>query len=131
MTPMSKSPSAERQQCLKAQILAAHSEGALDQLDLLCSQWVHRYGVDSLPDLAPASVPIRAEQAEAAPDASATPSSGGLRARLKQSLREVGSSFQDMPSIAPRSEASAPPLSTPQFLRRWLVQNDDDVPKAS
>ena len=128
---MSKSPSAERKQRLAAQILAAHSEGALDQLDLLRSQWVHRYGVDSLPDLAPASAPSRAQQAEAAADASATSSSGGLRARLKQSLREVGSSFQDIPSIAPRSEASAPPLSTPQFLRRWLVQNNDDVPKAS
>ena len=128
---MSKSPSAERQQRLAAQIQSAHSKGALDQLDLLRSQWVHRYGVDSLPDLASASAPSRAEQTEAPADASATPSSGGHRARLKQSLREVGSSFQDIPSIASRSEAPAPPLSTPQFLRRWLVQNDDDVPKAS
>ena len=130
MTPMSKSPSAERQQCLKAQILAAHSEGALDQFDLLCSQWVHRYGVDSL-RIWPQLQYRYAQNRRKLPDASATPSSGGLRARLKQSLQEVGSSFQDIPSIAPRSEASAPPLSTPQFLRRWLVQNDDDVPKAS
>ena len=129
---MSMSPSADRQQRLAAQMKAAHTEGEFDQLDLLRSQWVHRYGVDSLPDLAPASALASSDQAEApAPAAQATRSSGGLRARLKQSLREVGSSLQDSPASAPSSEPSAPPLSTPHFLRRWLVQNDDDVPKAS
>ena len=114
-------------------MLDAQSHGHDHQLSVLRSQWVHRYGVDDLPDLA--ALPV--EQRPAAP-AATSPSTGRsltrLTALLKESLLEVSSSLHEdraMPAISPAAEPPAPPLTTPHSLRRWLVQDGDDVQKKS
>ena len=133
------SPSADRQQRLAAQMMEAQRAGELHQLELLRSQWVHRYGVDSLPVLAeqadPVSVPFPLEAEPAPSEPTSRGSMGRLKALLKQSLLEVSSSIRDersSVSAAAGSDASAPPVNTPRSLRRWLVQDgDNDLPKAS
>ena len=133
------SPSADRRQHLAAQMMEAQRAGELHQLELLRSQWVHRYGVDSLPVLAEQADPVPApfpSEAEPAPsEPTSRGSMGRLKALLKQSLLEVSSSIRDersSVSAATGSDASAPPVNTPRSLRRWLVQDgDNDLPKAS
>ena len=114
-------------------MLDAQSHGHDHQLWVLRSQWVHRYGVDDLPDLE--AWPVEQRPAAAA---ETLPSSGHsltrLTALLKQSLLEVSSSLHEdraMPAISPAAEPPAPPLTTPRSLRRWLVQDGDDVQKTS
>ena len=131
------SPSADRQQRLVAQMMEAQRAGELHQLELLRSQWAHRYGVDSLPVLAeqadPAPAPFPSEAEPAPSEPSSRGSMGRFKALLKQSLLEVSSSIRDERfSVSAASDASAPPVNTPRSLRRWLVQDgDNDLPKAS
>ena len=133
MTSTSFSPSADRRKRLAQQMLDAQSHGHDQQLWVLRSQWVHRYGVDDLPDLA--ALPV--EQGPAVPAAtspSSAPPLTRLTALLKESLLEVSSSLHEdraMPAISPAAEPPAPPLTTPRSLRRWLVQDGDDVQKTS
>ena len=55
---------------------------------------------------------------------------------LRQSFSEVSRAL-DEPTMSvddpadELQEVTAPPLSTPLSLRRWLVSGDDSVPKAS
>lgn len=124
MTSTSSSQSADRREQLLQQMLDAQSSGQGDRLSLLRSQWVHRYGVDDLPDLA----------APAEPRTSKVGSLSRFTALLKESLLEVSSTIHDDPSTPPAqrsAEPPAPPLNTPPSLRRWLVRDGDDVSKAS
>ena len=133
MTSTSFSPSADRRKRLAQQMLDAQNDGHDHQLSVLRSQWVHRFGMDDLPDLA--ALPVEQRPAAAA---ETLPSSGHsvtcLTALLKQSLLEVSSSLHEdraMPAISPAAEPPAPPLTTPRSLRRRLVQDGDDVQKTS
>ena len=131
-------PSTDRQKRLAAQMLEARNTGQLQLLELLRSQWVHRYGVDSIPDLAqapsqeeptPRLAPMQSQQ-QPAPRRSL----GRLKALLKQSLLEVSSGLRDDRSTDPSAAdppSAAPPVNTPRSLRRWLVQDGDDGSKAS
>ena len=82
-------PPSQRQTILAGQLNAAHAADDQKRLLLLRSQWVHRFGVDTLPE------------------------------------------FSRFDPVDELQEVTAPPLSTPRSLRRWLVSDDDSVPKAS
>ena len=131
MTHPSPLSSAERRRRLASQISQATIDGNERELAGLQSLWVHRYGVDSLP--------VVAEQ----------PPSGSMQAGdnrfarfttlIKDALTEVSAGVDDFPSgngapIGSRidgRDVAAPPSSTPLSLRRWLVRDRDDIPKAS
>ena len=127
-------PSTDRQKRLAAQMLEAQNTGQLQQLELLRSQWVHRYGVDlaqapSQAEPTPRPAPLQSQQ-QPAPRRSL----GRLKALLKQSLLEVSSGLRDDRSTDPSAAdppSAAPPVNTPRSLRRWLVQDGDDGSKAS
>ena len=133
MTSTSFSPSADRRRRLAQQMLDAQSNGHDHQLSVLRSQWVHRYGVDDLPDLAPLPVEQRPD-APAATSPSFGPPLARLTTLLKESLLDVSSSLHEdraMSAIPRAAEPPAPPLTTPHSLRRWLVRDGDDVQKTS
>ena len=124
-------PPSQRQTILAGQLNAAHAADDQKRLLLLRSQWVHRFGVDTLPEFSRVD-PV--EQAESVAD------QPGAFERFSNVLRESFSEVSralDEPTMSvddpvdELQEVTAPPLSTPRSLRRWLVSDDDSVPKAS
>ena len=124
-------PPSQRQNILAGQLNAAHAADDQKRLLLLRSQWVHRFGVDSLPVFSRVD-PV--EEAEPVVD-----QQGGFERFsnvLRQSFSEVSRALEepamsvDDPADEPQ-EVTAPPLITPRSLRRWLVSGDDSVSKAS
>ena len=95
------------------------------------SQWVHRFGVDTLPEFS------RVDPVEEAESVADQPGAFELFSNvLRESFSEVSRAL-DEPTMSvddpadELQEVTAPPLSTPRSLRRWLVSDDDSVPKAS
>ena len=124
-------PPSQRQNILAGQLNAAHAADDQKRLLLLRSQWVHRFGVDTLPEFSRVD-PV--EEAESVAD------QPGAFERFSNVLRESFSEVSralDEPAMSvddpadELQEVTAPPLSTPRSLRRWLVSGDDSVPKAS
>ena len=124
-------PPSQRQNVLAGQLNAAHAADDQKRLLLLRSQWVHRFGVDTLPEFSPVD-PV--EEAESVAD------QPGAFERFSNVLRESFSEVSralDEPAMSvddpadELQEVTAPPLSTPRSLRRWLVSGDDSLPKAS
>ena len=124
-------PPSQRQTILAGQLNAAHAADDQKRLLLLRSQWVHRFGVDTLPEFSRVD-PV--EEAESVAD------QPGAFERFSNVLRESFSEVSralDEPTMSvddpadELQEVTAPPLSTPRSLRRWLVSGDDSVPKAS
>ena len=124
-------PPSQRQTILAGQLNAAHAADDQKRLLLLRSQWVHRFGVDTLPEFSRVD-PV--EEAESVAD------QPGAFERFSNVLRESFSEVSralDEPAMSvddpadELQEVTAPPLSTPRSLRRWLVSGDDSVPKAS
>ena len=124
-------PPSQRQNVLAGQLNAAHAADDQKRLLLLRSQWVHRFGVDTLPEFSRVD-PV--EEAESVAD------QPGAFERFSNVLRESFSEVSralDEPAMSvddpadELQEVTAPPLSTPRSLRRWLVSGDDSVPKAS
>jgi len=124
-------PPSQRQTILAGQLNAAHAADDQKRLLLLRSQWVHRFGVDTLPEFS------RVDPVEEAEPVADQP---GAFDRFSKVLRESFSDVSralDEPAMSVEDLANdcldvmAPPLSTPRSLRRWLVSGDDSVPKAS
>ena len=124
-------PPSQRQNVLAGQLNAAHAADDQKRLLLLRSQWVHRFGVDTLPEFSRVD-PV--EEAESVAD------QPGAFERFSNVLRESFSEVSralDEPTMSvddpadELQEVTAPPLSTPRSLRRWLVSGDDSLPKAS
>ena len=124
-------PPSQRQTILAGQLNAAHAADDQKRLLLLRSQWVHRFGVDTLPEFSRVD-PV--EEAESVAD------QPGAFERFSNVLRESFSEVSralDEPAMSvddpadELQEVTAPPLSTPRSLRRWLVSGDDSLPKAS
>ena len=124
-------PPSQRQNILAGQLNAAHAADDQKRLLLLRSQWVHRFGVDTLPEFSRVD-PV--EEAESVAD------QPGAFERFSNVLRESFSEVSralDEPAMSvddpadELQEVTAPPLSTPRSLRRWLVSGDDSLPKAS
>jgi hypothetical protein len=124
-------PPSQRQTILAGQLNAAHAADDQKRLLLLRSQWVHRFGVDTLPEFSRVDPVEEAEPVADQPGAFELVSSV-----LRQSFSEVSRAL-DEPTMSvddpadELQEVTAPPLSTPRSLRRWLVSGDDSVPKAS
>ena len=124
-------PPSQRQNVLAGQLNAAHAADDQKRLLLLRSQWVHRFGVDTLPEFSRVDPVEEAESGADQPGAFELVSSV-----LRQSFSEVSRAL-DEPTMSvddpvdELQEVTAPPLSTPRSLRRWLVSDDDSVPKAS
>ena len=124
-------PPSQRQNILAGQLNAAHAADDQKRLLLLRSQWVHRFGVDTLPEFSRVDPVEEAESGADHPGAFELVSSV-----LRQSFSEVSRAL-DEPTMSvddpadELQEVTAPPLSTPRSLRRWLVSDDDSVPKAS
>ena len=124
-------PPSQRQNILAGQLNAAHAADDQKRLLLLRSQWVHRFGVETLPEFSRVDSVEQAESVADQPGAFERVSNV-----LRQSFSEVSRAL-DEPAMSvddPADElqqVTAPPLSTPRSLRRWLVSGDDSVPKAS
>ena len=124
-------PPSQRQTILAGQLNAAHAADDQKRLLLLRSQWVHRFGVDTLPEFARVDPVDEAEPVADQPGAFERFSNV-----LRESFSEVSRALEE-PTMSvddpadELQEVTAPPLSTPRSLRRWLVSGDDSVPKAS
>ena len=124
-------PPSQRQNILAGQLNAAHAADDQKRLLLLRSQWVHRFGVDTLPEFSRVD-PVE----EAEPVADQPGAFERFSNVLRESFSEVSRALDepamsvDDPADEPQ-EVAAPPLSTPRSLRRWMVSGDDSVPKAS
>ena len=124
-------PPSQRQTILAGQLNAAHAADDQKRLLLLRSQWVHRFGVDTLPEFS------RVDPVEEAESVADQPGAFELFSNvLRESFSEVSRAL-DEPAMSvddpadELQEVTAPPLSTPRSLRRWLVSGDDSLPKAS
>ena len=124
-------PPSQRQTILAGQLNAAHAADDQKRLLLLRSQWVHRFGVDTLPEFS------RVDPVEEAESVADQPGAFELFSNvLRESFSEVSRALEE-PTMSvddpvdELQEVTAPPLSTPRSLRRWLVSDDDSVPKAS
>ena len=124
-------PPSQRQTILAGQLNAAHAADDQKRLLLLRSQWVHRFGVDTLPEFS------RVHPVEEAESVADQPGAFELFSNvLRESFSEVSRAL-DEPTMSvddpadELQEVTAPPLSTPRSLRRWLVSGDDSLPKAS
>ena len=124
-------PPSQRQTILAGQLNAAHAADDQKRLLLLRSQWVHRFGVDTLPEFSRVD-PVE----EAEPVADQPGAFERFSNVLRESFSEVSRAL-DEPAMSvddpadELQEVTAPPLSTPRSLRRWLVSGDDSLPKAS
>ena len=123
----------------------AESRADLHQLTALQSQWVHRYGIASLPivskvveDQSNQSVSLLEESPEDDEIATAL-----ITDEVRQPSEDWSSQSEsdvsktspiamaeDLTSVS-RSSVPAPPLSTPRSLRRWLPGADQGFPQAS
>ena len=145
-------PSA-RQHALSRQILDAEERGDARRLSLLQGQWVHRFGVATLP-VSSASAPVSvsptapitplsrdsdASVAEASVDETSAAASfleiiSGTSdeqlADAEQPVIEEQPVVEEQP-VEPQRPVPAPPLSTPRSLRRWLPAAESSFPKAS
>lgn len=121
----------QRQTLLAGQMKSAHAADDQSRLLLLRSQWVHRFGVDSLPEFSHVDSVEEAEPVLDQPGRFELLTHG-----LRQSFSEVSRALDDPTTsvVDPADESQelkAPPLSTPRSLRRWLVTGDESLPKAS
>ena len=115
-----------RQAALIQQIQDAEQQGNAQLKTVLCSQLVHRFGMDALntldrviDDVEEAAGLAPPESAEEAPSLAA-----GLFERFSATLR-VRPEPADTAS-RPRRDGT-PPLSTPRSLRRWLPGSQSDL----
>lgn len=122
-------PQDPRQRVLQRQIEQSRQDGDHERLRRLELQWVHRFGVTSLP---------RAEQPapDVVEDHLETPSSiGRFTALLRNSLDEVARTLDESSEGVPNRDrpVQAPvPMTSPKRLRRWLTPvSNDEIPKAS
>ena len=152
-------PSA-RQHALSRQILDAEERGDVRRLSLLQGQWVHRFGVATLP-VSSASAPVsvsptapvtplsRDSDASVAAEASVDETSAVASfveiisgtsdeqlADAEQPVIEEQPVVEKQPlveeqPVEPQRPVPAPPLSTPRSLRRWLPAAESSFPKAS
>jgi hypothetical protein len=124
-------------------MLEAEERGDARRLSLLQGQWVHRFGVATLP------VSIAAAPVSESPMAPLTPlsresdvsvvaesSAAAGFLEIMGGTNEEQPVVEEQPFVAeqpaePQRPVPAPPLSTPRSLRRWLPGAESSFPKAS
>lgn len=128
-----------RQTTLQRQIEQSRQDGDTERLQRLELQWVHRFGVASLPGVdRPMLQPEihRTELEQEIEQEIEQPSGiGRFTALLRDSLDDVARTLDESSgdSLEQNRPASAPvPVASPQRLRRWLTPvTSDEFPKAS
>ena len=150
-----------RQNVLASQIQDAQRLGNERQLVLLSGQWVHRFGIDSLPVIDAASPEAEAESFDQLQPASVLATTAFTTTAFSEELvnpedlgvsqdlmvqdslpeeeitdNDFGQEFEKTPLEPLRDRnvvvsISAPPISTPRSLRRWLPRADQTFLQAS
>ena len=146
MTASSASLPQRRREALRQQLIDARARADQREIARVEQQWVHRYGVSSLPQCdatvdmpsAETLVPETLAPQTLAPQKLAPPSVlNRFTSALQGCLDEVGSTVEQAVSasdlsVQPSSQEVAPPPSPKlQRLRRWLPTAVDDFPQAS
>ncbi len=141
MTASSASLPQRRREALRQQLIDARARADQREIARVEQQWVHRYGVSSLPQC-DATVDMPSAETlvpeTLAPQTLAPPSVlNRFTSALQGCLDEVGSTVEQAVSasdlsVQPSSQEVAPPPSPKlQRLRRWLPTAVDDFPQAS
>lgn len=146
MTASSASLPQRRREALRQQLIDARARADQREIARVEQQWVHRYGVSSLPQCdatvdmpsAETLVPETLAPQTLVPQKLAPPSVlNRFTSALQGCLDEVGSTVEQAVSasdlsVQPSSQEVAPPPSPKlQRLRRWLPTAVDDFPQAS
>ena len=146
MTASSASLPQRRREALRQQLIDAHARADQREIARVEQQWVHRYGVSSLPQCdatvdmpsAETLVPETLAPQTLVPQKLEPPSVlNRFTSALQGCLDEVGSTVEQAVSasdlsVQPSSQEVAPPPSPKlQRLRRWLPKAVDDFPQAS
>lgn len=141
MTASSASLPQRRREALRQQLIDARARADQREITRVEQQWVHRYGVSSLPQC-DATVDMPSAETlvpeTLVPQTLAPPSVlNRFTSALQGCLDEVGSTVEQAVSasdlsVQPSSQEVAPPPSPKlQRLRRWLPTAVDDFPQAS
>ena len=137
-----------RRDALARQIQSAAGSDDGQLLAVLQGQWVHRYGIASLPAASPplecspepaadlpsdsAQPPVQDEESTVFGEVEAALQEDRTPVPLSMHLRqEILSEDPTRPGDQSIKVVSAPPLNTPRSLRRWLPDVDESLPKAS
>ncbi len=124
-------------------MLEAEERGDARRLSLLQGQWVHRFGVATLPVSTAAAPVSESPMASLTPlsresDVSVVAESSAAAGFLEimGGANEEQPVVEEQPFVAeqpaePQRPVPAPPLSTPRSLRRWLPGAESSFPKAS
>ena len=124
-------------------MLEAEERGDARRLSLLQGQWVHRFGVATLPVSTAAALVSESPMAPLTPlsresDVSVVAESSAAAGFLEimGGTNEEQPVVEEQPFVAeqpaePQRPVPAPPLSTPRSLRRWLPGAESSFPKAS
>ena len=124
-------------------MLEAEERGDARRLSLLQGQWVHRFGVATLP-VSTAAAPVSespmapltplSRESDVSVVAESSAAAGFLE--IMGGTNEEQPVVEEQPFVteqpaAPQRPVPAPPLSTPRSLRRWLPGAESSFPKAS
>ena len=124
-------------------MLEAEERGDARRLSLLQGQWVHRFGVATLP-VSKAAAPVSespmapltplSRESDVSVVAESSAAAGFLE--IMGGTNEQQPVVEEQPVVAeqpaePQRPVPAPPLSTPRSLRRWLPGAESSFPKAS
>ena len=124
-------------------MLEAEERGDARRLSLLQGQWVHRFGVATLP-VSTAAAPVSespmapltplSRESDVSVVAESSAAAGFLE--IMGGTNEQQPVVEEQPVVAeqpaePQRPVPAPPLSTPRSLRRWLPGTESSFPKAS
>lgn len=124
-----------RQISLQRQIEQSRQDGDTERLQRLELQWVHRFGVASLPGVDRPMVQPEIHRTELEQEIEQPSGIGRFTALLRDSLDDVARTLDESSgdSLEQNRPALAPvPVASPQRLRRWLTPvTSDEFPKAS
>ena len=124
-------------------MLEAEERGDARRLSLLQGQWVHRFGVATLP-VSTAAAPVSespmapltplSRESDVSVVAESSAAAGFLE--IMGGTNEQQPVVEEQPVVAEQPAETqrpvpAPPLSTPRSLRRWLPGAESSFPKAS
>ena len=118
-------------------MLEAEERGDARRLSLLQGQWVHRFGVATLPVSTAAAPVSESPMAPLTPLSRESDVSVVAESSAAAGFLEImGGTNEQQPVVAeqpaePQRPVPAPPLSTPRSLRRWLPGAESSFPKAS
>ena len=118
-----------RQTTLQRQIEQSRQDGDTERLQRLELQWVHRFGVASLPGVDRPMLQPEIHRTELEQEIEQPSGIGRFTALLRDSLDDVARTLDESSgdSLEQNRPASAPvPVASPQRLRRWITPVSSD-----